>query len=44
LNGLMQIGSNPLQVLQRSIPGYTRIGSQGSGVVEGAQSGEHLSQ
>lgn len=24
LNGLMQIGSNPLNVLQRSIPGYTR--------------------
>jgi LPS-assembly protein len=37
LNGLMQIGSNPLQVLQRSIPGYTRIGSQGSGTVEGPQ-------
>lgn len=37
LNGLMQIGSNPLQVLQRSIPGYTLIGSQGSGVVEGVQ-------
>jgi LPS-assembly protein len=36
LNGLMQIGSNPLQVLQRSIPGYTQIGSQGSGAV-GAQ-------
>jgi LPS-assembly protein len=35
LNGLMQIGSNPLQVLQRSIPGYTRTGSQGSGTVEG---------
>lgn len=31
LNGLMQIGSNPLQVLQRSIPGYTRTGSQGGG-------------
>jgi LPS-assembly protein len=45
LNGLMQIGSNPLQVLQRSIPGYTRIGSQGSSAMEGAQSGEHtLSQ
>ncbi len=27
LNGLMQIGSNPLQVLQRSIPGYTQTGS-----------------
>ena len=24
LNGLMQIGSNPLNILQRSIPGYTR--------------------
>lgn len=35
LNGLMQIGSNPLQVLQRSIPGYVRTGSQGSGTVEG---------
>jgi LPS-assembly protein len=45
LNGLMQIGSNPLQVLQRSIPGYTKTGSQGSSVVEGPQSGEHrLSQ
>ncbi|SEL19558.1 LPS-assembly protein LptD [Nitrosovibrio tenuis] len=45
LNGLMQIGSNPLQVLQRSIPGYTQIGSQGSSPVEGPQSGEHrLSQ
>ena len=35
LNGLMQIGSNPLTVLQRSIPGYTRTGSQGSGFIEG---------
>lgn len=35
LNGLMQIGSNPLTVLQRSIPGYTRTGSQGSGLIEG---------
>ncbi len=35
LNGLMQIGSNPLAVLQRSIPGYTRTGSQGSGPMEG---------
>ena len=35
LSGLMQIGSNPLQVLQRSIPGYTRIGSQGGGLIEG---------
>lgn len=35
LNGLMQIGSNPLHVLQRSIPGYTRTGSQGSGTMEG---------
>lgn len=34
LNGLMQIGSNPLTVLQRSIPGYVRTGSQGSGIVE----------
>jgi LPS-assembly protein len=45
LNGLMQIGSNPLQVLQRSIPGYTRTGSQGSSPGEGSQSGEQrLSQ
>lgn len=35
LNGLMQIGSNPLTVLQRSIPGYIRTGSQGSGLIEG---------
>ena len=35
LNGLMQIGSNPLSVLQRSIPGYVRTGSQGSGLIEG---------
>ncbi len=35
LNGLMQIGSNPLQVLQRSIPGYLRTGSQGSSTLEG---------
>ncbi|PTR15726.1 MULTISPECIES: LPS-assembly protein LptD [unclassified Nitrosospira] len=35
LNGLMQIGSNPLQVLQRSIPGYLRTGSQGSSPLEG---------
>jgi LPS-assembly protein len=41
LNGLMQIGSNPLQVLQRSIPGYTQTGSAGSSSVEGPQSGEH---
>lgn len=34
LNGLMQIGSNPLTALQR-IPGYTRIGSQGSSITEG---------
>ncbi|MDE2365957.1 MAG: LPS assembly protein LptD [Betaproteobacteria bacterium] len=40
LNGLMQIGSNPLQVLQRSIPGYTQIGTGGSSPVEGPQSGE----
>jgi LPS-assembly protein len=32
---LMQIGSNPLQVLQRSIPGYLRTGSQGSSPLEG---------
>jgi LPS-assembly protein len=45
LNGLMQIGSNPLQVLQRSIPGYTQTGSAGSSPVEGPQSGEQrLSQ
>jgi LPS-assembly protein len=45
LNGLMQIGSNPLQVLQRSIPGYTQTGSGGSSPVEGPQSGEQkLSQ
>lgn len=25
LNGLMQIGANPLRVLQESIPGYSRI-------------------
>jgi LPS-assembly protein len=35
LNGLMQIGSNPLQVLQRSIPGYLRTGSQGSSALDG---------
>jgi LPS-assembly protein len=35
LNGLMQIGSNPLTVLQRSIPGYIRTGSQGSSLIEG---------
>jgi LPS-assembly protein len=35
LNGLMQIGSNPLTALQRSIPGYVRTGSQGSGIMEG---------
>lgn len=35
LNGLMQIGSNPLTVLQRSIPGYTRTGSQGSSPSDG---------
>ncbi|WP_235001289.1 LPS assembly protein LptD [Nitrosovibrio sp. Nv4] len=35
LNGLMQIGSNPLTALQRSIPGYVRTGSQGSGIIEG---------
>ena len=35
LNGLMQIGSNPLHVLQRSIPGYIRTGSQGSSPFEG---------
>jgi len=45
LNGLMQIGSNPLQVLQRSIPGYVQTGSAGSSPVEGPQSGEQrLSQ
>ena len=45
LNGLMQIGSNPLQVLQRSIPGYTQTGREGSSPIEGAQSGEQkLSQ
>jgi len=45
LNGLMQIGSNPLQVLQRSIPGYTRTSGQGSSPGEGSQSGEQrLSQ
>jgi LPS-assembly protein len=35
LNGLMQIGSNPLQVLQRSIPGYLRTGSQGVSPLDG---------
>ncbi|HJT51313.1 MAG TPA: LPS-assembly protein LptD, partial [Nitrosospira sp.] len=35
LNGLMQIGSNPLTALQRSIPGYVRTGSQGSSIIEG---------
>jgi len=35
LSGLMQIGSNPLHVLQRSIPGYVRTGSQGSTLFEG---------
>ena len=34
LNGLMQIGSNPLNVLQRSIPGYTRTGVPGNSLME----------
>jgi LPS-assembly protein len=28
LGGLLQIGSNPLRILQRSIPGYTNIDGQ----------------
>ena len=28
LGGLLQIGSNPLRILQRSIPGYTSIDGQ----------------
>jgi LPS-assembly protein len=34
LNGLMQNGSNPLNVLQRSIPGYTRTGVPGNSLME----------
>ena len=41
LNGLMQIGSNPLHVLQRSIPGYAQNRQSGSSSIEGPQSREH---
>ncbi|MDN5936114.1 MAG: LPS-assembly protein LptD, partial [Nitrosospira sp.] len=35
LNGLMRVGMNPLHALRRSIPGYTPVGSQGAGTVDG---------
>ena len=41
LNGLMQIGSNPLHVLQRSIPGYTRTGSPGKQSRGRSLNGDH---